>query len=286
MPYPRFFQLCCCVLGLAGSSAAQSPDTLPRVQLSYGFHVWHPNGYGPAGAKPEFVRDDPAPGVSLDLEARLGRTFSMLATLGTEVERGRVSFGDLPIAPAGGQLPEVDLIFRRVAPVERQYRRYYAGLGLQGNLRIGRGDLSLGAVGTFGVLRLHDVVSLGDVEPVYVRPDSQFVRPPLGLPYSATLQYTAVWQTGGRAHLAYTFWVDRRLALRAGAYVGVRGGFTAGSRGVSPARFVVREVTYSADYRPEEHNYSLPDESRFTHGDPTAAVWQRGFTVGMIYKPR
>ncbi|MGB3800567.1 MAG: hypothetical protein WA952_12205 [Lewinella sp.] len=285
MIYLRFFQLWFCLIGLAGSSIAQSTDTLPKVQLSYGLHLWQPTQYTGVISGPEMVPDDFASGVSLDVEARLNRMFSLLAMLGTEVERGFVSYGNLPIETDNSSESGVIQSIRMVGPVERQYRRFYVGLGLQGNLRIGRGDLSLGAVGTFGPLKLREIISVGDVEPIYTQPDSQYLRPPLGLPYSATLQYATIWQTGMRAHLAYTYWIDRRFALRAGAYVGVRGGITVGGKHDDPASFVLRETTYSEAYEPGVHSYSLPDEALFDPGDPTVARWQQGITVGMIYKP-
>jgi hypothetical protein len=212
---------------------------------------------------------------------------SVLIRLGTEADRGRGAYQNLPIPPVDDSEPGDGQATRDIYPIDRKVRRYYLGFGAQGNLRIGRGDLSLGSLVTFGANRLRDVISVGDLRPRPFRPDNGTVRPPIGIPYSATLRYGTVWRTGMRSHLTYTYWVDQRFALRAGVYIGVRGGFSLGNyeRG-DPDRFVLRKTTYSDEYDPNIHTYRLPDEDLLNPGDPTLTLWQTGFTVGMIYKPK
>ena len=275
-----------CVLAFASGRATAAPpaDTLPRVQLSYAAHLWQPTDYRYAGGETPFAERSYEPGVSLEVEARLHPAFSLLATAGTEVERGWVDFGDLPVARAGGS---DDVFLRPFRPVERQYRRFYLGLGAQVNVRIGHGDLSLGGLATYGALLLLDMVTVGDVEPIRGIPGSNFVRPPAaGIAYTARLRYAAVGQIGGRAHLVYTYWVDQRFAVRAGGYLSLAGVATTGGheRG-TPDRYRLKSIIHSEDFDPRKANYGLPAPSLLDPGDPTRRVGQTGLLVGIVFRP-
>jgi hypothetical protein len=268
-------------LGLTG----QSTDTLPAFQLTYGLTVWQPGLY----VSPYFqdaITANYNPGISLNVEARVGRGLSWIGTVGTEKRTDRAIYGtDLPLPvtrPPGSD--GGDVIPRWFMAVNRQWRRYYLGLGGQVNLRIGRGDLSLQLTGNFGPDFFRDVVSAGDLE---LRRRGTQVLPPRGLFGSATLHYGPVWQTGARSQLAYAYWVDQRFAIQLGAYISVRGGLTLGKevRGDVP-RYQLRKIEFTDDIRPAVDNYLLPLREDLPPVDPTEELWETGLSLGFIYKPR
>ena len=265
-------------------AVGQATDTLPRLQLSYAAHLWQPSDYRYSGGGTPFAERSYEPGISLEVEARLHPAVSLLATAGTEVERGWVDYGNLPVARPGGS---DDVFLRQFRPVERQFRRIYLGLGAQVNARIGHGDLSLGGVATYGALLLRDMVTVGHVEPIRGVPGSNFVRPPAeGIGYTAQLRYAAVGQIGGRAHLVYTYWIDQRFAVRAGGYLSLAGVATTGGheRG-TPDRYQLKSIIHSEGFDPRTADYGLPAPSLLDPGDPTRRVGQNGFLVGMIFRP-
>ncbi len=270
---PLFF-----LLSLTGGRLlAQLPDSLNPSRLSYGMNLYVP------------ARIAYSYGVSFDVEARVHRRFSWLATLGRSSEDDTYGFSggvpvDTTLAGRPGDFPRT----RGPGSIQEQFVRYYAGAGGQVNFRIGSGDLSLGALLTLGINSLQQTLAFGDQQLQELPgPDGTLTPgPPRGLFGTATIRYRSVVQPGARLQLHYTRWISPTLALRGGIAGNLWGtdrrtSFGAGER----LKYEVRDVQYQPGFDPARDNYPLPAPEYIPTPRPEQVRLHLHWNLGIVYKP-
>ena len=282
----RLYLLLVCGLIVRLLPAQEAADA-PRTQWSFGYGIWFPLAVDEADVLRE-VTTGYAIGHSIDVEARRSRWFSYLITLGVDRREGVTSWGTVPINTSLNTSNPNYLSERNIDHVDQQFRRLYVGVGGQVNLRVGQGDLNLGALATVGQNKTWQTVAYGYLGIATVINDQgpNTLGPSGALDKFAHIHYQPILQTGARLQLQYTYWFSRQVAFAAGGYyAGSKGRLRGDYIRASRIAYQIQRIDYQFEYYTGIDGYGIPAESYFVTPSPTALQTQWGAHLMIIYKP-
>lgn len=266
------------LLLLPGWSSAQSSDSTPRNQHSYGMQFFT----GFAGPQ------ESVGALGLEWEQRKSKRYSWIWTAGREWADTNESWGELPVAiPTVGQDSPSRTELRRFDDVRQSYYRAFVGGGPQLNRRLGSGDLGVSALLSLGYGQLRQRVT-------YLAFDYQGYEDRNEFPLSqylevARIEHHDLVQPGLRLQFHYTLWITPSFALRGGGYVRGIGGFAIGKydQSTGTPRFRVNRAVrdHRRHFRPPFGD-GLPADEYFQSPSPHQIHLRSGLTVGLVYKPQ